>query len=62
MHNVRASSQFYLGQHEDYSLGDSISDSLRNCSKEAAGKVSVMNDFSEGGVYSQALTLAKTGC
>ena len=27
MHNVRAVSQFYLGQQENYSLGDSISDS-----------------------------------
>jgi len=35
---------------------------LRNCSKEAMGKVSVMYDFSAGGAYSQALTLAKTGC
>ena len=34
---------------------------LRKCSKEAVGKVSVMYDFSEGGAYSQALTLAKTG-
>ena len=27
MHSVRAVSQFYLGQHENYNLGDSISDS-----------------------------------
>ena len=32
--------KFYLGQNEDYSLGDSIS-GLRNCSKEAVRKVSL---------------------
>ena len=35
---------------------------LRNCSKEAGGKVSVLYDFSEGGARSQAHILAEAFC
>jgi len=34
--------EFYLGQNEDYSLGDSISDSSDNCSKEVGKEVLYM--------------------
>ena len=35
---------------------------LRNCSKEAGGKGSVIYDFSEGGMCSQAHMLAEARC
>ena len=33
--------EFYLGQNENCSLGDSTSDSSESCSTEAWGKVSI---------------------
>ena len=40
--------EFYLGQNEDCSPGDSTQTALRDRSKEAGGKVGIQ-DFGEGG-------------
>ena len=41
--------RFLGGQNEDYSLGDSISDSSENLHQRGRGKVTIIYDFSEGG-------------
>ena len=41
--------KFYWGQNEDYSLGDSISESSEELLQRGRRKVSVICDFSEGG-------------
>ena len=54
--------KFYLGQNEDYSPGDSISDSSEKLLQRGGGKVRVLYDFSEGGTCSQAHILAEAYC
>ena len=54
--------KFYLGQKEDYSPGDSISDSSEELLQRGGGKVSIIYDFSEGGTCSQAHILAEACC
>ena len=53
--------KFYLGQNEDYSLGDSISDSSEKLLQRGRGEGQYMYDFSEGGTRSQAHILVG-GC
>lgn len=43
---------FYLGQNEDYSLRDEVSDSSEDLLQRSGGKVTVAYDFSEGGIPS----------
>ena len=44
--------KFYLGQNEDYSPGDSLSDSSEEVLWRGRGKVGVIYDFSEGAMSS----------
>ena len=43
--------KFYLGQNEDYSPEDSISDSSEKLLQRGKGEGQYICDFSEGGVY-----------
>ena len=54
--------KFYLGQNEDYSLRDSISDIQRNCSKEAVVGSVYIRFWWRDYTCNQALILAETCC
>ena len=54
--------KFYLGQNEDYSPGDRDSDSSEELLQRGGGKVSIICDFSEGGMFSQAHMWAEAWC
>ena len=41
--------KFYLGQYEDYSLGDNTSDSSEELLRQGEGQY--VQDFGEGGVH-----------
>ena len=43
--------KFYLGQNEDYSLGDSISDSSEKLLQKGGGEGQYIYDFGEGEVH-----------
>ena len=61
MHYIRELQvKFPLGQNEDCSLGESISDGSEKLLQRGKGKVSVTHDVSEGVTCSQGHTLAKT--
>ena len=54
--------KFYLGQNEDYSPGDSISDSSEKLSQRGRGGRSVLYmTLVKGGMRSQAHIFAETG-
>ena len=42
---------YYLGQNEDYSLGDSISDSSEKLLQRSRVKGQCICDFGEGGIH-----------
>ena len=49
MHDVRV--KFYLRQKQDYSLGDSTSDSSKKLFQRGRGHGQYMCDFGEGGAH-----------
>ena len=54
---------FYLGQNEDYSLGDSISDSSEELVQRGRGEGQYRCDFGEGGVHAiKHIVLAEGYC
>ena len=57
MHKVRV--KFYLGQSEDYSLGDSISASSEKLLQRGRGKVSVYVILVKGEFIQSSTYLAK---
>ena len=54
--------KFYLGQNEDYSLGDSISDSSKKQLQRGRQKINITYDSSEVGTCSQVHILTEAHC
>ena len=61
-HNMRVVSKFYLGQNEDYSLGDSVSGNSGELLRRGGVKVCITYDFSEGHMCGQVHILAEACC
>ena len=53
---------FYLGHTEDYSPGDSISDSFETGLKRSRGKDKICIILMKGSTWSQVHILAEAGC